>query len=503
MAVTPKIESANGSGRSTAKLPMRARKKGPDFKAPIPIRSGKSGWSKIDGMLEENILTLLCFGDNDSIDKIISTIPTSLYSADDYRIIVDRAIKYYRKYGEAAGDHLPDLFEDLLLPDKPKSKLYVSLLHDLYDLSKNINSEFILDSLQDFVANQVLRQSITYAAEQLKKGNVDATVRALLDGAQRAERQESANLLTPVRSVQDLMDAEIPSLQEIFDPVLQYPAVLLVIGQRGSFKTLLAMSMALAAASGKDLFNWDCNRPCRVLFLDFEMQVTVGKQRFKMLQKSLGLKPEPEMLNIWYAADSQPKPVPNLCDREQTSALIDQCCKYDLVFLDNISAAARGADLNKIEEIEPIREFATGLQHRDTSCVLVHHLGKDPSRGARGSSGLEDVPDTILKLTALESPAGSSLIKVSQTKSRHHAPSEFGPINLCIDSAETGLSIKHKTIRESKSDLVKTEYLRLLEDGLIRKGTQASLAKQFDVNPSTVSKAALKVSRKFKGKEKS
>ena len=204
------------------------------------------------------------------------------------------------------------------------------------------------------------------------------------------------------------------------------------------------------------------------------------------------------MLDVWYASDNPGKSIPNLSDKKQTRALIEQCAKYDLVFLDNIGAACRGVDLNKAEEIESIRDLFTGLQYRETSSVIVAHLGKDPSRGARGSSAIEDLPDCILKLKSSESSRGNNLIKVTQTKSRHHSPSEFGSFQIAVDSSYAGLDIKHKTIRESKSELVTQEYHRLLESGLVTKGTQVSLAKQFGLSKSTVSAAAAKASRNFK-----
>ena len=304
--------------------------------------------------------------------------------------------------------------------------------------------------------------------------------------------------LTPIRTVQNLINAEIPALQEIFYPVLQFPAITLLLGSRGSFKTHFAMCMALAAASGKDLFTWRCDKKCRVLFLDFEMQLAFGKQRFKMLQKSLRMEPEDGMLELWYASDNPGKAIPNVSDKKQTSALIEQCSKYDLVFLDNIGAACRGVDLNKAEEIESIRDLVTGLQYRNTSSVIVAHLGKDPSRGARGSSAIEDLPDCILKLKSKETSRGNNLIKVSQTKTRHHSPSEFGSFQVSVGSSYEGLDIKHQTIRESKSQLVEKEYLQLLEDGLVEKGTQKALSKRFGVSKGLVSTAAAKASKKFK-----
>ena len=131
--------------------------------------------------------------------------------------------------------------------------------------------------------------------------------------------------------------------------------------------------------------------------------------------------------------------------------------------------------------------------------MIVAHLGKDHSRGARGSSAIEDLPDTILKLkTDSESSRGNSLITVSQTKTRHHSPSEFGSFQISVNGSYAGLDITHQTIQESKSQLVEKEYLHLLENDLVENGTQKALGKQFGVSKSTVSAAAAKASRHFK-----
>ena len=499
---TPQSTKSKGL-KPSERLPTDRGKKSRARLKSISTNPGINKWRDIDGALQENILALLCFGENDSVEQIIASVPTELFHSEVYRKIAERAVVYFKEYDKAPADHLPDLCEDLCSGNGASDRMFTDALHDIGYLSKGINAEYVLDSLQKFVRQQSYRQSITFAAEELKKGHLDSVERILLECGQA--HQVSSELLTPIRSMQELMKAEIPPMQEIFDPVLQYPAVLLLLGSRGSCKTLLAMSMALAAASGRDLFNWRCDKKCRVLFLDFEMQFSVGQQRFKALQKTHGFKPEDGMLDLWYSSDLQPKKIPNLCDRSHTSTLINECADYDLVFLDNIASAARGADLNKIEEVEPIRDFATGLQHRGISCVLVHHLGKDQSRGARGSSGLEDLPDAILKLKASESPADTSLIKVTQTKSRHHSPADFGPIELSVDSSYDGIKIGYKTIRESKNQKVAKKYLRLLENDLVTPGTQAALAKEFKTDPGNVSKIVSKVTRKFnkdKDKEK-
>lgn len=141
--------------------------------------------NKFSGALQENILTLLCF-DTQACPVIIAAVDTSLFESGVYRTIADRSIAYFRKYKKAPSDHLPDLLEGLLDSKKrSQARMYAEALHDLKDLSGDINRKFVLDELHKFVRQQSLRQSITIAAEQLQQGNLDAAERELLDGLKK------------------------------------------------------------------------------------------------------------------------------------------------------------------------------------------------------------------------------------------------------------------------------------------------------------------------------
>ena len=107
------------------------------------------------------------------LKKIISSVPTDLFNNQVYRTVAERAIVYFKEYGKAPGDHLPDLLEEFL--DSPKRsdvRMYTDALHDIHGLSEGINAAFVLDCLQEFVRQQSLRQSITFAAEGSEKRDI-------------------------------------------------------------------------------------------------------------------------------------------------------------------------------------------------------------------------------------------------------------------------------------------------------------------------------------------
>lgn len=163
--------------------------------------------AKFSGVLQENVLSLLCF-DSKACPIIIAAVDTSLFENAVYRTIADRAIAYYRKYKEAPGDHLPDLVEEFLTSDKrSESRLYNQALHDLHSTVDTINRKFILDELGRFVRQQSLRQSVVAAAKELQAGHEDTAEKLLLEGISKriivfekgltvAEAIESGSLYT-------------------------------------------------------------------------------------------------------------------------------------------------------------------------------------------------------------------------------------------------------------------------------------------------------------------
>lgn len=116
--------------------------------------------------LQENLITLLCY--NNEQGKIVSNVLNIELMEGDYRMIAERAIDYWRKYGRSPGDHTADMFGDML-GDKHnrRGNTIRRLLRNMISLSENLNTKYVMDQLRDFTRLQRFKQTIVESAEKL------------------------------------------------------------------------------------------------------------------------------------------------------------------------------------------------------------------------------------------------------------------------------------------------------------------------------------------------
>jgi RecA-family ATPase len=81
---------------------------------------------------------------------------------------------------------------------------------------------------------------------------------------------------------------EIPPRDFLLGSVMCTTSRWLIYGETGVVKTLVAMDMAGAIASGRDILNWVGQRPARVIFLDGELPVETFKERMEMVAARYG-----------------------------------------------------------------------------------------------------------------------------------------------------------------------------------------------------------------------
>lgn len=123
--------------------------------------------------LEENLLTLLVF-DKQRFKVIRGTVDTIMFSGFN-REIATRAYTYIDKYGKPPADHIADLIEDKLTSDnKREVRAYKDILSGLNDLKENINAEYVINKLEDFVKRQSLRSVAVELAKALQRDTEDS-----------------------------------------------------------------------------------------------------------------------------------------------------------------------------------------------------------------------------------------------------------------------------------------------------------------------------------------
>lgn len=482
-------------------LPLRKKKKPSDVGTPVPVLQANSSFiNRITGALQENILTALCF-DTEAIPTILAVIDSGMFESAVYRNIADQAIAYYQKYRKAAGDHLPDLLEQHITSGKrSETRLYSDALRELFFLKDGVNRQFVLDSLHKFARHQSLRQSITIAAEELQRGDTDRSIAELTRGLERARQGHSSGQTPGLLTDYELRKLEVPPIVDAIYPIVQFPGVTFISGAFGSAKTFFALKCAMAMASGRDFFNYTVGEPMSVLFMDFELPQAMLKQRRKIVRQTFPGKIDTSLLTYWSAAKCHAEgvPIPNFADPAQIPKLLTDYDKYDVVVIDNLSHAMRGVDMNIAESYDAPHDFTMKRKFDGKTTVIVQHLGKDASKGPRGSSRQEDWPDVSLQLTKSINSRHNAVIKLKCRKLRGHGESAFESIDIELRNDGGKFAMEHRTDGESKTDKIMDEYRQLLEGDLVKRGTQAELAKKHGVDKSLVSQIASKVTRAYR-----
>jgi replicative DNA helicase len=137
---------------------------------------------RLSGALQESIVAMLV-SDNVNCHVVRATIPTKLYSNEIFRNIVSRAYDFIDTHKQAPGSHLVDICDDLIT-DKDGGKTYLELIFMLQDMSRSINTKYVLNRLNDFVEEHTLRLGIIEAAEALQNENIEEA-RTLIEDALR------------------------------------------------------------------------------------------------------------------------------------------------------------------------------------------------------------------------------------------------------------------------------------------------------------------------------
>lgn len=120
--------------------------------------------------LQENLLALLVFDDEHG--RLVHNLVDTSYFSDAYRLIAERASKYWNDYGQAPNrSHIFDLME-VELTDKSnraKGATLDRILRGLAELSTSVNAQYVLDQANIFVRKQTISQAILDSAKLINQ----------------------------------------------------------------------------------------------------------------------------------------------------------------------------------------------------------------------------------------------------------------------------------------------------------------------------------------------
>lgn len=222
-----------------------------------------------------------------------------------------------------------------------------------------------------------------------------------------------------------------PEPQFLLEPLIRAGSVSMIAGQREAGKSMLAMGMALACATGTTTLGGLLHAPRRVktLYIDAENGATESAERFNYLLGHLPRNAAAADLLVLSPERCLDNIPPDIGVQEGQKYLWDviEAHGIELVFADNLSTLCGSGDENSAESFEPVQKFLLWLKARGVATVLLSHVGKDKSRGPRGSSKRTDALSTLIEIAKPDSEeAGGSLkFEWRVTKSRHRIPPEL------------------------------------------------------------------------------
>jgi putative DNA primase/helicase len=221
------------------------------------------------------------------------------------------------------------------------------------------------------------------------------SIEAVVEAIANAEPVMDDKLLEAV-TIHDLLAREFPPREWLLEPAIPSQGLVLLYGPRGQGKTLVAMGIAYAVASGGEFLKFKATKTRKVLYVDGEMPAVAMQDRCAALVDTNSLEPPtPEHL-LFITPDIQEKPIPDLSTAEGQREIERHLEGVELLILDNLSCLCRYGRENEGESWLPVQEWMLSLRKRGISVLFIHHAGKGGQQ--RGTSRREDVLDTVLAL---------------------------------------------------------------------------------------------------------
>lgn len=188
--------------------------------------------------------------------------------------------------------------------------------------------------------------------------------------------------------------AQRPPPEWIVDDLLPEADLAMMIGAPAAGKSFAALDLAFSVSTGFTWFNKKVKKPGPVVWIAAEA-VGAMRNRARAYAQAKGVDLETTDLHILEETFS-------LMDGEDVSAATEAIAalKPKLIIVDTLASASGGANENSGEDMNKVLDNCRKM-HAITGALvlLIHHVGKDASRGARGWSGLNAAVRAELYIT--------------------------------------------------------------------------------------------------------
>lgn len=276
-----------------------------------------------------------------------------------------------------------------------------------------------------------------------------------------------------------------PDVEWLVPGVLPQEALVLFYGPENSFKSFIALDLMLSAAAGQPWAGDDSDSMHRAfpiakalttLYIAGEGARGIEKQRRPAWRKHYGItRPLP-----FYTIGDMPR----FACHEEMDALISSIesagIRPDIIVVDTAARAMLGLDENSAKDSSMFVASCDRLKrHFGATILVVHHSGKDGSKGARGSSNLPASFDTRFLVRAHGTARTVSITNEKQKDAEAWAEPIWFEGRTVIFGAtgkdHSSLVFRRIAPRATQSELEAEKRIRAVEEALRRCGalTQA------------------------------
>jgi hypothetical protein len=264
----------------------------------------------------------------------------------------------------------------------------------------------------------------------------DQLVEERREGRQGGRGEKRKRPRQPIKLVP--FDKMVPDLSEtdLVAGLLGSGQLGVLYGQPGCGKTFLALDIALHVAVGEEWLGRRVTPGC-VVYLAAEAGRGIDKRVYAWRARHHYMRGAEDVR--FYAIQTQL----DLCTEDEDlhdliTAIRRKCGRDEpvLIVVDTVSRVMGGGDENSSADMGALIAAADALRDEFGSHVmLVHHLGKDASRGARGHSSLNAAVDTAVEVSRNEDA------KLSTAKVVKQRDGEVGgKIHFRLDVVKVGVS---------------------------------------------------------------
>lgn len=279
--------------------------------------------------------------------------------------------------------------------------------------------------------------------------------------------EESKIRIEPWDSIED------EPVEWLIQDVLPRRGFSALFGPPGSFKSFVALDIAHSIATGADWMGKPVATPGAVLYICGEGHGGIGARikacrihhktepgaKVFVIRHQLNLRSSKEDIQQLHLAIS------NLVEREQV--------RFELVQVDTLARAFGGGNENDSSDMGAFIASLSKIQRLlDCALQIVHHVGKDITKGLRGHSSLLGALDTELELQRLDSAlqdnhiAGSGNITITKQKDGSDgAKYGFRMVKVNLDNGRLGFDNTQSLAVEAAEIVVNTQQIGLNRTG--------------------------------------